>query len=42
MMGSLTEAGQRWQLEREFSPAMQARQRQDLLNGWRQAVSRAI
>jgi glycerol kinase len=42
MIGSLTEVGQSWQLEREFVPAMEARRRQELLDGWRQAVSRAM
>jgi glycerol kinase len=42
LLGSLTEAGQRWQLEREFLPAMAEPRRQELLNGWRQAVSRAF
>ena len=42
LLGSLAEAGQRWQLEREFTPTMQATRRHHLLDGWRQAVSRAI
>jgi glycerol kinase len=38
----LSEAGRMWDLEREFLPIMAAAERERLLNGWRQAVERAL
>lgn len=42
LVGSLDEAAGRWQLEREFQPAMKENRRQRLLAGWRRAVARVL
>ena len=42
LVGSLTAAAGLWQLQRGFEPAMSAPQREKLLNGWADAVSKTL
>ncbi len=42
LAGDLTDAARMWVLEREFAPRMPADRRERLLEGWRQAVARAL
>ena len=42
LASNLTDAARMWSLEREFLPAMAPNARARLLDGWRQAVARAL
>ncbi len=42
LVSSLTEAGNLWQLQRAFEPAMNATRRDTLMSGWADAVSRTL
>ncbi|HEX7037469.1 MAG TPA: glycerol kinase GlpK [Pseudomonadales bacterium] len=42
LVPDLAHTARLWHLEREFAPAMEERQRRELVAGWRQAVARAL